>query len=170
MNFVFRVENASLACVTHFARHRMQSPIYMRAADALARGDYILPQSVAAHPRAREIYERAFREQAAFAEGMRTDGMSPEDISYCALSGHTADMLFSMNARELLHFMKLRTCRRAQWEIQRIARSMLRQLIAIAPDVFGGFGASCLVDGRCPEGKLTCGRPMTPGEIGGEPR
>ncbi len=167
LNYIFRVENASLACVTHFARHRMQSPIYMRAADALARGNYVLPAGIAENPDARALYEQAFQEQADFAGAMRAAGMSPEDISYCALSGHTADMLFSMNARELLHFMKLRICRRAQWEIRAIALKMLRQLIADAPEVFGGYGASCLVDGRCPEGKLTCGRVMTREEIEG---
>jgi len=167
LNFAFRVNNASLACVTHFARHRMQSPLYMPAADALSRGNYVLPESIAGNPRARELYEGVFREEADFAAEMLEKGLRPEDISYLALSGHTADMLFSMNARELLHFMKLRICRRAQWEIRGIALQMLRQLAALEPELFLNYGASCLVDGRCPEGKLTCGRPVERSEITG---
>ncbi|NLF28091.1 MAG: FAD-dependent thymidylate synthase [Clostridiales bacterium] len=167
LNFVFRVENASLACVTHFARHRMQSPLYMPSADALARGNYVLPESIAEIPSARELYEGVFREEAEFAREMLKRGLRPEDICYLALSGHTADMLFSMNARELLHFMKLRICRRAQWEIRGIALQMLRLLAALEPELFSHYGASCLVDGRCPEGKLTCGRPIERSEIMG---
>jgi thymidylate synthase (FAD) len=167
LNFVFRVKDASLACVTHFARHRMQSPIYMPSADALSRGNYVLPASVAEDPRARELYEGVFREEVEFAREMLEKGLRPEDVPYLALSGHTADMLFSMNARELLHFIKLRICRRAQWEIRGIALQMLRQLAAIEPALFQHYGASCLVDGRCPEGKLTCGRPIERSEIMG---
>ena len=164
LNFVFSVRDVSLACVTHFARHRMQSPMYMPTLDALSRGNYVLPETVAANPGAREAYEAAFREQAAFAREMVSRGLRPEDAAYCALSGHTADMLFSMNARELLHFFKLRTCERAQWEIRAVALQMLRQLRACEGELFDGYGPSCLVTGRCPEGRLTCGHPRKRGE------
>ena len=30
------------------------------------------------------------------------------------------------------------------------------------PKIFSKFGPSCLVEGRCPEGKLTCGKIKTP--------
>ena len=164
LNFVFNVRDVSLACVTHFARHRMQSPMYMPTLDALARGNYVLPETVAAIPEARAAYEAAFREQADFARDMVARGLRAEDAAYCALSGHTADMLFSMNARELLHFFKLRTCERAQWEIRAVALQMLRQLRACESELFDGYGPSCLVTGRCPEGRLSCGRPRRRGE------
>ena len=92
-------------------------------------------------------------------------GLRMEDAAYCALSGHTADLLFGMNARELLHFFKLRTCERAQWEIRAVARQMLAQLRACEGGLFDGYGPSCLVTGRCPEGRLSCGRPRKRGEM-----
>ena len=164
LNFVFSVRDVSLACVTHFARHRMQSPLYKPTLDALARGNYVLPETVAAIPEARAAYEAAFREQADFARDMVARGLRPEDAAYCALSGHTADLLFAMNARELLHFFKLRTCERAQWEIRAVARQMLRQLRACEGELFGAYGPSCLVTGHCPEGRLSCGHPRKRGE------
>ena len=87
LNFVFNVRDVSLACVTHFARHRMQSPLYMPTLDALARGNYVLPETVAAIPEARAAYEVAFREQADFARDMVARGLRAEDAAYCALSG-----------------------------------------------------------------------------------
>ena len=75
-----------------------------------------------------------------------------------ALSGNTVDILFTMNARELLHFMKLRTCTRAQWEIRDAAGDMLSGLMESFPALFRHFGPSCAVNGFCPEGRLSCGR------------
>ena len=34
-------------------------------------------------------------------------------------------LVLTMNARELLHFFRVRTCRRAQWEIRALAEAML---------------------------------------------
>ena len=107
----FMCRTSPCPCVTHFARHRMQSPLFMPTLDALARGNYVLPETVAAIPEARAAYESAFREQTAFTREMLRRGLKTQDAAYCALSGHTADMLFSMNARELLHFFQLRTLR-----------------------------------------------------------
>ena len=164
MNYVFCVRDVSLSCVTHFARHRMQSPLFMPTLDALCRGRYVLPDTVAAVPEAREAYESAFREQSAFAREMVARGLAMEDAAYCALSGHTADILFSMNARELAHFFRLRTCERAQWEIRAVAWRMLGLLRARCAELFDECGPSCLVTGRCPEGRLSCGRPYRKGE------
>lgn len=165
LNFVFNVRNVSLSCVTHFARHRMQSPLFMPTLDALARGNYVLPETIAALPEARAAYEDAFRTQTGFVREMIQRGLRMEDAAYCTLSGHTADLLFGMNARELLHFFKLRTCERAQWEIRAVARQMLAQLRACEGGLFDGYGPSCLVTGRCPEGRLSCGRPRKRGEM-----
>lgn len=165
VNYVFHVQNVSLSCVTHFARHRMQSPLFMPTLDALARGNYVLPETVAAIPEARAAYESAFREQTAFTREMLRRGLKTQDAAYCALSGHTADMLFSMNARELLHFFQLRTCERAQWEIRAVARQMLALLRARDGELFDLCGPSCLVTGRCPEGRLSCGHPHKRGEM-----
>ena len=64
-----------------------------------------------------------------------------------------------MNARELLHFFELRTCNRAQWEIRRLADEMLRLVKPIAPIIFENAGPKCVTEGKCPEGKRTCGKP-----------
>ena len=77
------------------------------------------------------------------------------------MAGHTTSILISMNARELLHFAKLRCCARAQWEIRGIARAMIELLNETdAQPVFCGYGPTCAVTGRCPEGKMSCGHPV----------
>ena len=86
------------------------------------------------------------------------NGLPAEAVQYFALAGNQLDVLCDMNGRELLHFMKLRTCNRAQWEIRTCAIELLRQLRSESPAVFGCFGPSCFVTGKCPEGRLSCGQ------------
>ncbi len=158
LNYVFQIKNISLACLTHFARHRIQSPIIPPVATALAGGKYVLPESVRAIPEALAIYMNAFEAQAVAANRARRLGISGEDIGYFAMSGHQLDILAGMNARELLHFMKLRTCSRAQWEIRGVAGKMLGLLEEQLPELFSLYGASCRF-GPCPEGRMSCGKP-----------
>ena len=159
LNYVFWIRNISLSCLTHFVRHRMQSPIVPNVVRALCEGRYVLPETVKAIPEAVSIYENAFKDQSERAEKAYKDGVSAENLGYYALSGHEIDVLMNMNARELLHFMKLRTCNRAQWEIRGVAWKMLELLRESEPEIFDAFGPSCAL-GKCPEGKMTCGKPV----------
>ena len=162
LTYTFKVSGASLACVTHFARHRMLSPIFKPSLSALNGGAYVLPDSIRENPEAHSIYLPALEENAKQARAMASAGLSAEDLSYYALSGLTTDFLMTVNARELLHFTKLRSCERAQWEIRRLTEQMLAILTDSFPALFALYGPSCRIDGVCPEGRLSCGRPRKP--------
>lgn len=157
----FRVRHVSLASVTHFTRHRILSLLVPDVASALLGGAYVVPESIRKNPALLEEYEQAFAEQKELAEKLLAMGMEKKHLGYLALAGHMVDLLLEMNGRELLHFLKLRTCNRAQWEIRSLARQMLEQLCKQCEEVFWVYGPSCLVDGRCPEGKLSCGHPVS---------
>lgn len=159
LSYTFRIDGASLACVTHFARHRMLSPLFRPSLAALNGGAYTLPDSIRQNPEARKIYEAALSENAAEARAMARAGVAPEDLSYYALAGLTTSFLMTVNARELLHFVKLRSCERAQWEIRGLTAHMLAALTDSFPALFSLYGPSCAIDGSCPEGRLSCGRP-----------
>ena len=115
ISYGFTVQNISLACVTHFARHRMQTLLAPDVETALLGGGYVLPDTVTANPDALILYTRAFEDNARAAREMLDGGAPRETLAYYALAGCTVDILTVMNARELLHFLKLRTCSRAQW-------------------------------------------------------
>lgn len=160
LNYSFRISNISLACLTHFTRHRMQSPLIQDVVRALCGGNYVVPESIRSDPEALKVYRQAFAEQAEAARAAAQDGVSAEVLAYYAMSGHVTDIILTINARSLLHFAKLRTCARAQWEIRGVARQMLVCVNEISPDIFSGYGPSCAVTGRCPEGKMSCGHPV----------
>ena len=160
LHYTFAIQNLSLACLTHFTRHRMQSLLTDCVARVLEKGDYVLPERVASQPDALKIYREAFSSQAECAAACLENGLPERDLVYFAMSGHVTDIVIGQNARELEHFIALRTCRRAQWEIQEIAGQMLCQLRAHAPALFGKLGPGCAMTGKCPEGRMTCGHPF----------
>lgn len=154
----FVIRNLSLAAITHLVRHRIQTVLVPHVTQAVYRQHYVLPESIRANADALAIYQRAFTENAAAFDRMCKAGLPAEAAQYFALAGNQLDVLCDMNGRELLHFMKLRTCNRAQWEIRACAIDLLRQLRLACPAVFRHFGPSCYVTGKCPEGRLTCGK------------
>ena len=84
--------------------------------------------------------------------------MAIEDARFVLPNACTTKIVCTFNARSLLNFFSHRCCNRAQWEIREVADEMLRLCKEVAPNVFKNAGAPC-VRGRCPEGKMTCGKP-----------
>ncbi len=158
LTYEFDIENVSLACVTHFTRHRVLSLLVPDVRAALT-GGYIVPESVRANAELLAEYEAAFRDTREECRRLLAAGMESASAMYFVLAGMTVPLKMRLNARELGHFLRLRTCERAQWEIRALARSMLLQLRESAPEVFSAFGPSCKVLGYCPEGRLSCGHP-----------
>ncbi len=156
-NCTVRFNGVSLACLTHFARHRMQSiciPNLLRA----SRESYIIPETVKADETLLDVYVSCFERMKEFYGFMKDNGASDSELVYCVLSGNTLDFVSTLNARELQLFFRLRSCTRAQWEIQAYCNELLPELRKTAPLLFINYGPSCYVNGKCPEGKFCCGR------------
>ncbi|MBQ7294929.1 MAG: FAD-dependent thymidylate synthase [Clostridia bacterium] len=156
-NCTVKFNKVSLACLTHFARHRIQSiciPNLMKA----DRDSYVIPETLKADSDALALYNEAFSDMKALYTELKAKGYDENVLIYCVLSGNTLDIATTMNAREMLLFFRLRCCTRAQWEIQLFANDFLKKLRKISPDLFSLYGPSCYVHGACPEGKMTCGR------------
>ncbi|MBQ9458953.1 MAG: FAD-dependent thymidylate synthase [Oscillospiraceae bacterium] len=155
--YTFAVRGVTLAAVTHLVRHRMQS-IIVPPIRTMSCGRMIVPPSI----RADEQLMACYRDAAEAAFALRRELMRDPELKkyphYYALSGNLTDVLITMNARELLHFIRLRSCTRAQWEVRGVTLRLLSQLRESFPELFCCAGPSCYVYGRCPEGRLSCGR------------
>lgn len=173
-SFTFAVDGISRACSHQLVRHRVasysqQSQRYVRFGST---GDFVMPPSIAANPaaaavfleamgNARRSYERLV--ELGQAEGRGNESVF-EDARFVLPNAAETKIVVTMNARELRHFFSLRCCRRAQWEINRLAWAMRRQVVTVAPLLFEGTGPGCMTGG-CPEGKMSCGRPYTEEEV-----
>lgn len=156
--YSFLIKDVTLAGITHIVRHRMQSVIVPPIETAPPRRRVVLPKTVEHNPKAREIYEQTLLKcDKLLAEALES-GELRSHIHYFALSGNLLDVMTTMNARELLLFIRLRTCRRAQWEVRGVSERMLALLRSDFPELFGLYGPSCYVLGSCPEGRMCCGK------------
>ena len=156
-NCTVRFNGVSLSTLTHFARHRVQNICIPNLIKA-DRNNYCFPETVKSKDELSKVYTEAFSEMTALYNDFRTKGYDDNVLIYCVLSGNTVDIVTTMNARELKLFFRLRSCTRAQWEIQIYANDLLKKLRKFSPDLFSLYGPSCYVLGYCPEGKMTCGR------------
>lgn len=157
VNFTFRFNRISLSGVTHLVRHRMQAiavPEYEKVYDF---SNYVLPESIAAAGLVDE-YKKAFQDSEALLKKLLKEGFYPKNSIYFMLSGMTIPVTTTMNGNELETFMRLRTCSRAQWEIKECADALLEILREKYPVLFSLYGPGCYRMGRCPEGRMTCGK------------
>ena len=172
--FTFAVDGISRACSHQLVRHRVAS--YSQQSQRYVRfdsdGDFVVPPSVAASPEAQKVFLQAMADarkayerlvEIGQAEGRANESVF-EDARFVLPNAAETKIVVTMNARELRHFFSLRCCRRAQWEINRLAWAMRGLVLAAAPVLFEGTGPGCMTGG-CPEGKMTCGRPYTEEEV-----
>lgn len=155
--FTFSVRGISLAGLTHLTRHRMQSLCVpdLERTDLTAR--YVMPGAVRTSEPAQSLYLETVAAAREVQHRLASAGIDRRDLVYLSLCGNAVDVTTSMNARESLHFVALRTCNRAQWEIRGVAEDMLSLVRKAAPLIFNAAGPSCVRLGRCPEGRMTCG-------------
>ena len=157
LSYSFLISNVTLSGITHIVRHRMQS-IIIPSIEEIAHSRVIVPETIEKNPDMLKVYKDVLKASNQLLGEMCKNDKLRRYGYYCALSGNVMDVMTTMNARELEHFMKLRTCNRAQWEIRKIAVEMLKGLRGSFPELFDHFGPSCFMLGVCPEGRMTCGK------------
>lgn len=163
LNYFIEFSSVSLATVTHLVRHRMQSIIVPKLNLANSK-EFVLPKTIVNNTEALSMYRDTIISHIGYCDNMKSMNPSyylrPWFNQYMLLAGNTMDLKTTMNAKELLIFLQLRTCNRAQWEIQYIADEMLKQLRNLdimVNNIFDAYGPSCYVQGTCPEGRMCCG-------------
>ena len=163
-SFTFLVDGISRACSHQLVRHRpasysQQSQRYV----AMKNFPYVEPETVRGVKVELDGKEVEFKELmeliGKFYEGLVERGVPKEDARFVLPNACTTRIVFTMNGEELVHFLRLRTCSRAQWEIRKMAVEMLRILRGKFPELFDDVGPNCYYLGHCTEGKKTCGRP-----------
>lgn len=182
VTYTFGVQGVSRTLTHQLVRHRIasysqQSQRYVK----LDQFDYVIPPHIEGNDKAKEIFIRAMEEdqkhydqltsilyeehyQSYLKEGLKekkarqkAEKEAIEDARYIFPNACETKIVFTMNARTLLNFFKLRCCNRAQWEIRDLAIEMLKQVKKVSPILFKKAGPSC-VGGPCEEGSMTCGK------------
>ena len=159
-SYTFAIDGVSRAMTHQLVRHRLasynqQSQRYVEYADDPV---FVMPPEVAADAEAAARFTEACAAAFEAYRAMIAAGVAAEDARYLLPNAMETKIVVTMNIRELLHFLSLRCCKRAQWEIREVALRMLELAEPTAPYVFMDAGAGCR-RGACPEGAMTCGEP-----------
>lgn len=181
-SFTFAIEGVSRSLMAQITRHRLasfsvQSQRYVK----LTHFEYVTPPEIKSVPEALALYDETMRHcvesyralaeileskhyQDLVEDGIdekdarrRAEKMAIEDARFVLPNASETKMVVTMNARELMHFFRLRCCGRAQWEIRALARAMWEEVYHVSPALFKYAGPAC-VHGKCPEGKMSCGK------------
>jgi len=166
VSFSFGIEGISRACSHQLVRHRVasysqQSQRYVKEEQF----DYVIPPSIKQDPALTREFEKFMAEAqenyTKVLKRLEEHGYKGEagqqDARYLLPNAAETKIVVTMNARELLHFFRVRCCNRAQWEIREMAERMLAHVKRVAPTIFAKSGPGCLY-APCPEGKMTCGK------------
>jgi thymidylate synthase (FAD) len=158
ISFTFAVEGVSRVLSHQMVRHRIAS--YSQKSQRYVPEEnfsYITPPSVRENIEASRIF-REQMDKINDAYSVLRGLVHHEDARYLLPNACETKFVFTMNARSLLNFFRLRCCMRAQWEIRELAETIYKEVKKVAPTLFSIAGPACVTDGACPEGKLTCGR------------
>lgn len=120
----FLIEGISRACSHQLVRHRLasysqQSQRYCKI-DVDSHDWYVVPPDISdsgnleAYRRYMECYAKAYKD-------FLNAGNKPEDARYLLPEACKTEIVMTMNAREIFHFLDLRQSKRSQWEIRELA-------------------------------------------------
>lgn len=156
--FTFAIEGISRACSHQLVRHRIAS--YSQRSQRYVKQtypDFIFPKTI--DKEARTLYEQTLSACMETYHALIGMGVPEEDARYILPNATDTQLVMSMNAREIIHFCRVRMCNRAQDEIQELATKIAGLLMFKFPLLFKGkLLPPCLYNGECPEGDLRCGK------------
>jgi thymidylate synthase (FAD) len=159
-SFTFAIEGVGRVTEIQLIRHRVGTSFSIQSGRYVKRGNakFTIPVSIQNDKEILPKYKKILKEVQSLYNEMIDKGIKAEDARYLQPQSLQTKIVVTMNARALLHFLELRCCRRAQWEIQQLANLMLAEVRKVAPIIFEKAGASCVTTGICWEGeKMSCG-------------
>ena len=135
--FTFSISGISRTCSHQLVRHRMASYSQQsHRAVAMTPSDVVVPPSIQQNNESFEVFRKSVGYSFNAFSKLRKLGVCLEDARYVLPNALMTNITVTMNARELLHFFKLRLDPSAQWEIRELTRRMLQEVKRAAPILF----------------------------------
>ena len=130
-SITFRISGISRACSHQLVRHRLAS--FCQKSQRYSKVDtfgdwYVMPESIDDVEAFKELMKTAAR---AYNFAIEKCGAKPEDARYLLPEATKTEIVMTMNARELFHFLDMRESHSAQWEIRDLARVIVSRLYMV---------------------------------------
>lgn len=144
----------SMATYHQFVRHRIPANIRESIfAVAQYSTEFIIPESI----KNSEFLERYIDIIERYRDFRKPHNGTSQTSMFFITNADKVSVISTVNARGDVEIAKERTCLNAQWEIRTLYTEKIKQLLALAPELYQGGVPSC-VHGKCKEGKLSCGK------------
>lgn len=160
VTFSFAIEGISRVLSHEIVRHRIGVAISQRSQRYCSeeKCEFVYPTKYDITESSEDIFSANVCNSKDDYKLLLEEGVPKESARYVLPGATCTRMILTMNARELLHFFALRSCKRALPEMQMLANLMISEVKEIAPTLFRKAGPSCVQLGYCPEGSRSCGR------------
>lgn len=167
VSFTFALEGLSRVASHQLVRHRLAS--FSQQSQRYVEGPfaYVTPSSwLGAGEDLSQRYHRAMALLDLLYEDALAAGIPSEDARFVLPQASSTNLTMTMNLRELIHVVGLRTCVRAQWEIRRLFERLREAVHAVDPFLASFLVTKCERLGYCDE-RESCGRYPTRAEFFG---
>lgn len=146
----------SLAVLTHFTRHRMQSLLVPEFTPMWNLNNYKIPDSIKNKGWESRFIDTVNKNIKTF-EKFKNMGVAEEDLIYFYISGQMCNIITTMNARNIKWVCRMRACNKAQWEIRNVAKGIAKEVKEVSPLIGRELGPTCITNKVCYEGRESCG-------------
>jgi thymidylate synthase, flavin-dependent len=167
VSFTFGITGFSRISSQQVTRHRIGMAVTQQSQRETNAENftYVVPPHILEHEDTRTMFfeemrhdQERYSKMLHLLEGHGYKKQScQEDARFLLSNACETKFVLTFNARALLHFIELRNCRKAQWEVRALSNKLLSLVNPILPAVFDTAGAPCERFGFCTEDR-SCGR------------
>jgi thymidylate synthase (FAD) len=157
VSFTLAVEGISRACSHQLVRHRLAS--YSQQSQRYVTGPfgYVTPDSWSRAAGMLARYKSVMVDLDQLYQDAVAAGIPAEDARFILPQASETNVTMTMNLRELVWTVGLRTCERAQWEIRRLFEQVAAVVQAVDPFLGSLLVTKCERTGYSDE-RESCGR------------
>lgn len=167
INFTFGIAGFSRISSQQVTRHRIGMAVTQQSQRETSGENFtfIIPPHILFHDDTRQLFFEKMSSDRDYyirmhdmlvAHGYMKQSCQ-EDARFFLPNATETKFVLTFNARALLHFIELRNCHKAQWEVRALGNSFLKQVNEVVPTIFESAGPPCERFGFCMEHK-SCGR------------
>lgn len=167
VNVSMIVNGYSAKCIRELMRHIVGTSVLQestRYVDILPEYDCIdavCPKTISGNIEREAAWIDAICGITKGMKKLKALGVPKEDYSNLLPLAYKTKIVWKINLRALIHFMNLRLCKRAYWEIQDLCNEIKKELSKYSEEwkeiCEKYFVPKCIKDGKCKENK-SCGR------------
>ena len=161
VNFTFFLSGVSRAFLAQITRHRIGS---FTSASQHYQDYRDYPMTI--HPKVDfAAFENTLEEILGTYEWLvDKKEVKPEEARMILPNASTVNIIWTVNARSLANYFKLRMCKRNVEEMRIVTNKILLAVDRHWTDFAMVVGPPCYTHGKCNQGRMSCGKPFTPYE------